>query len=626
MRIGLKRGFIIIYIILLLSLFSPLIHALKSLHTGWYYSGDTFTVGDDVFLVTHYNFNDFSVVLGVNEEDFVISEGGCEVTPTKQYCIEEIFRDLEESDEKDYIKFEGGEAYAGIKIVIYQRGPDLSVSREFSTTSPELNEDVLVTVTVENKGDEATNSFFYREEFPEGVLITSSSSTTQRTSRSLYYETFLSPDSQKSFRYRFRITEYIEFKSEPVANYTYQGDEESVKVSSKTIKVNKPYTLTVKISPTKMEPNEQTAMTVTIENDVSDEIMVDELKITIPSFVSVQSKPNELDKKNEKYFWSGTVDADSHKIISLLLKPVKSGEFEIPVSIYVTDADEKEFTEEKSVKFTSKITSLDPILSVIDDSVSEGAEYRIAFSVKNPNAKTSFLDIKASIVSDLFPKMEVELDELLPDTTKTLIINDTLTAPYLDKNRKYDIEAKGTYDSSTHEHFNFSEKKTLAVTPVEDVITITQKTDKEVNAGENITVTVEIRNNNDEAIIVNVSDEHPSGVSVVGGKTRAALFFDDSGKKLAYTYSLHVPLDYDQEDVLVVTTASIEAKNYVDTENESIAVVFPEPKEEEEEPEEQEPEAEQEKKETERKKTTGFFKKVLDSITGFFKRLLGADK
>ncbi|MBW2991283.1 hypothetical protein KY348_06295 [Candidatus Woesearchaeota archaeon] len=620
---SIKEFFVLISIFLLLILSFPLAQA-KSLHGAWHYSGDTFTVEDDVFLVTHYNFEDMTVVLYVNDDSYVINEGDCKLTPTRQYCIDEIFRDLAGADEDDPIKFEEGVVYAGIYIKIDTRGPEISVSRDFSATKPELNEEVSVDVTVKNEGTENAGSFIYEESFPEEVIVTSSSFGTQRTYRSVIYETkSIAIDDEKTFSYRFKVTDYIKFTSSPEASYMYEGTQNSVKISDKKVEVTKPYDFKVTLSPKSVETTDQTALSIKIENEVSDNIEVEELKITIPPFVSLQTRLGELEKKNENYYWSGSIEPEKYKMLNLLLKPLKSGVYEIPATLNVTDSDGKEFSDSEKVTLTSKIIDLEPILSVRDSSVSEGADFRVAFSVKNPNKRVGFKNINASVVSEIFPDMKVELEELLPDKTQTLIVDDALTAPFLDEKKNYNIEALGSYDTTTNERFEFSEKETLTVTPVSQAISIIQSTDKkEADAGGNITVTVKIKNNNEEAIQVNVYDKYPGDVNLIGGKTSGTVFFEDAGTEQAYTYKLQIPLTYDKEELEIISSATIEEKDFSDDKTLTIKVKPPEPEEEEEPEEEPEikPELEQEKE-----KKPGFLEKVVNAVAGFFKRLLGID-
>lgn len=620
-----KRGFIIFSMFFFVILLSGLAQASNTIHSDWYYSGDSFTADDDVFLVTHLDLYDPVVILQVNEVTYLIREGSCKLTATREYCIEEIFNDVENSDEDDNIKFEGGVVYAGIKVEINSRGPDLRISRDFSTTKPELNEEVVVDVEVENEGTESADLFYYQDTLPEDAFITSSSSGTDRTSRTVTYDAKILPGVEKTFTYKFKVTDYVEFTNKPIAWYSYEDEYTNVSISSKTIKISRPYTLDLTVSPESLETADQAALSFKINNEVSDDIEVTDFKLTIPGYLSVQVKPGEMEKVGRDYIWSGTLESGEYKRVNFVVTPQKSGEYNVSASIEVTDADEKEFSETDYVIIKSKIKDITPILSIIDESVSEGSDFRLAFSLKNPNAKVGFRDMKGTISSELFPDMEFELDVLPPGKTETLIVNDTLAAPFLDEEKKFVINASGTYESTTSEDFDFSETKNLKVTPVAEAISIIQSFSKnEVDAGKNVSVTIKIKNNNEEAIQVNVSDEYPDDLDFVGGKAKGTVFFEEAGTEVAYVYNLRIPLDYNKTELEVTTTAKIQGKEEIITKSESFTIIPAEPVDEEPEEEplpEYEPEPEKEKAEK-----TNFFAKVIDEITNFFRRLLGVNK
>ncbi|KYK27161.1 hypothetical protein AYK26_00510 [Euryarchaeota archaeon SM23-78] len=622
----LKKGCVLLGILAFLVLFSSIVNA-KTIHSAWHYSGDTFTVEGDVYLITHFDFYDTSVLLEVNNVSYVIVEGACKTTPTRKYCVDEIFKDREGAEKGDPIKFEGGTVYAGIKFTVLSHGPSVSVSRSFSTTNSELNEEVTVTVTVKNSGTETAKAFTFTDGVPEGVFITASSSDVESTSSSVFFTATLLPDEEETFTYKFKITDYIDFVTKPNASYIYNGVKNEVKVGGTTIKVIKPYEFKPTLSPNNFEvTTKQAALNIRIDNKVSDDITVEELFIEIPDLLSVPTSPKDLEIVDDKYFWQGLIEPEKYKILNLLLAPAKAGTYKIPINIKIRDFENKNFSEQTNITLTAKVSQLVPILSVKDKSVSEGSTFRVAFSVKNPNEKVGFRDITASIKSELFTDLDVELSELIPGKTQTLIVNDTLRVPFLDQEKTFEIEVTGSYETTTYENFNFSKKDSIKVTPIAEAISIEQSVDKtEVVAGTNVTVTVKIRNNNEEAINVNVSDKYHEDLILLGGDSEDLIYFTKSGVIQAYTYKLHVPLTFESQEFEITTTAIIEGKDYFDDKTTTVKVTFPEPKEEEEEEEEEtQPEQEQQpqpKQEAEKK--PGFFRVIINAIGNFFKRIFG---
>jgi uncharacterized repeat protein (TIGR01451 family) len=596
----------------------------KDLHNDWHYSGDTFTVDGDVVMITHFDFYDPTVLLQINKNTYIMREGECKQTATRDFCVTEIFSDINTQDEDAPIKFEGGVAYAGIKILVRTRGPDVKISRSFSTTSPELNQEVTVTVTVENTGDEGTDSFIYTDLYPAGVIITSLSSG-KSASHSITYDLNFPVHEEKSFTYAFKVTDYLEFSTQPKAYFTFAGQNTSVSVSAVSVKVIKPYAFTSSISSNSFEVGEQATLNAKIENKVSEEINVEDFRIMVPSLISVQSTLGEPVKNNSTYYWQGSLDSGENKAISIVLKPTKSGNYIIPVSVKIKDSKGKSFSETTNLSLSATLKPLEIILSVLETSVSEGSSFRVAFSVKNPNKNIGFRNIKAGLRSEIFPELGAAITDLMPGKTQTLIVNDTLTAPFLDEKKIYDIEAYGTYESTTNEKLNFSKKATLTVTPVSQVITITQGADKqEVLTGENVTLTIKIINNNQQAIQVNVSDKYSDGVSLIGGKAaEPSLSFDSAGTKQAYTYKLHVPLDYKQSELAITTFASIPAKDYALNKTLTLKIKGAPQKavEENKSSEQKTPETPQAEEKKDEKQ--GFFEKLINGISGFFKRLLG---
>jgi hypothetical protein len=527
-------------------------------------------------------------------------------------------------DENDPIKFEGGVAYAGIEILVRTIGPDIKISRSFSTTSPELNQEVTVTVTIENTGSEGTDSFIYTDSYPAGVIITSSPNS-KSTIHSITYDLDFPISTERSFTYAFKVNDYLQFTTQPIAYFTFAGENTNVSVSSANIKVIKPYSFTATLSLNTFEAGEQATLSAKIENDVSEEINVDELKIMVPSLISVQSASSELVKSNEAYTWQGSLDSVEDKTISMVLKPTKSGNYIIPVSVKIKDSEGKSFFETTNLSLSVTLKPLETILSVLETSVSEGSSFRVAFSVKNPNNNIGFRNIKAGVRSEIFPELRAALIDLMPGKTQTLIVNDTLIAPFLGEKKTYDIEAYGTYESTTNEELNFSQKATLTVTPVSQIITITQESDQqEVLTGENVTLIVNIINNNQQAIQVNVNDKYPDGVSLVGGKAiEPLLSFDSAGTKQAYTYKLHVPLDYKQSELAITTFASIPAKDYALNKTLTLKIKSAPPIEGEENKSSEQKTPETPQTEEKKDEKQGFFEKLISGISDFFRRLFG---
>jgi hypothetical protein len=621
-----RRSFLFLLALSLL-LVLPSFASAEKIHDAWHYSGDTFTVKGDVYMLTHYDFYDSSVLLTVNNVTYIIDEDECKLTASAEYCIEEIFRNRYNATSSDPIKYEDGVVYAGIHLVVNTRGPSISITRTYSKTNPELNEEVDVDVVVKNTGTEGTDSFFFQDTYPAGAVITSSSSGIQKTSKSVTYSSNVDSNSQKTFSYSFIVTEYTEFSSQVKASFTYGGQAANISVSGQTIKVLKPYDFTASISPDNLEAGQQATLSIKITNKVSKDITVNQLKVAVLSLLSVQTSPGELQKKNNDYVWNGTIATDKYVQLSLLLKPTKSGTYILPVSLFITDSDGKEFSEKKNTSLTGSLVPIETILTLGDSSVSGGSNFRVAFSVKNPNKYIGFKNIRATIKSELFPDFKLELSDLMTGSTQTLFSNDSLVAPYVEEKKTFDINVSGSYDTSTGEKLLFTKKLPLTVTHVDQAITLIQEIDKaKASTYDNITVTVKVQNNNAEAIEVDVHDEYTLGLTLVGGKASATLLFENAETKTAYTYKLNVPSSYTQNESIIKTLASIRSKDFSTQKTATVQINVTVPKESPGEQQQQQNQS-QAQPEPEKKPELkqGFIERVISSISSFFKRLFGKD-
>jgi len=600
----------------------------KELHSDYHYSGDSFVVGGEVITVTHYDFYDTTVILGVNERTYIIRDGECESSATKDYCITDIYQDRENATEDDPIKFQDNKIYAGVEVTIRDRGPDIILTRTFSNTSVTLGQEITISVTIKNNGSEGTDSFIYQETMPDGVIITSASSTADFTHHQLTFEANIAPSSQKTFSYTFELEDYNDFSSFATANYTYEGKSFGLKSSTAKVTIKKPYTMAITLSPASLEAYEEATFSLKLTNTYTEPITVNKLTVKVPSAVSVLSEEGDLEKQGDTYFWNGSLLTGRYEDFSLNLRPLKSGKYDIAVNLSVTAGYGDKFSENKTNLLTSRVKAIVPTLTLSDTSLSEGSNFRLSLAVENQNEKLIFKNIKAHIRSSFFESEVAPLDLLAPDKATTLFVAEDLEAPTVNSSRSIDIVAYGTYETSGGELLNFTKKQALQVTPLNKVIVITQKADKaRINSSKNITVDVSIKNNNQEAIQVEVGDSYSEGAVLLGGKTSNTLSFTKAETQAAYTYRLNIPDSYDKPQLLIITTVTIPSKNYTDTSTMNISVNITRPPalnastgnttkttNATNETQAKEPVKKEEK--------PGFFKRIIDAIRDFFKKLI----
>jgi hypothetical protein len=568
------RGELFSILFLLLMVLSSGQASAAAIHDGWHFTGDTFTVEGSVFLVTHFDLNYPNVILKVDDVSYIIRNGTCKYTATREYCVQQIYTDTNEST---HIKFEDGKAYAGIHVVVNAVGADISVTRTFSTVTPKLGEEVTETVTIKNTGKFYPDSFTYTESFPRGVFLTSSSSGAKRDGNSLSFNLNMQPGTSINLFYSFKLVDFINYSSEPKWSYSYAGSSASFNISAQKIAVStpKPYTFAATLTPGSVEVLADSAFLINLDDSTEDDLSVESVDVRLSSpELSFYPGESSLSKSGTGvYSWSGQLKGGSGKSLKAKVRASQPGDYYLMISVILKDIDGNTFTESKNLSFKTTFTEIEPTLSVKKDSVSEGGSFRVAFSLRNPNKKTVFSDIAASVNSALFPSFETTLGSLEVEQVKDLLIKDDFIAPSIDQKQVFEINATGTYETSFGEKRNFTKKSSITITPVTDVIVLTQAINRlALKTGDNLTVTVKVKNNNQEAIVVDVKDVFTDGVEILGGKVQDTLYFDKSGEQQAYVYSLVIPPSFTGNELLVTSTASIQGKDYMVTREQRIPV------------------------------------------------------
>lgn len=556
---------IIILFVACISLLPCLASASKLLHSEWHYSGESFVVGDEVIMLTHYDFYSTTVLLSVNERSYLMREGECKSSATREYCIADIYQEIDNATSKDPIKFINGKAYAGIKINITSKGPELKFSRTLSNTSILPGQDIVVSVTITNNASEGTESFIYEEEVPEGVSIISASSTAQFTPNKLTYSKNIQPYSQATFSYTLRLSEQKDFTSFATANYTYQSEKYGWKSQATKVVVKKPYELSVSLSPTKVQGYEQSILKLTLTNKVSEQLKINKLQVIIPENLSVLSASG-LIKAEGYYYWTGSLSTGSSEEFVLNLKPLRSGKHKILLDLSLSSSTGWGFKDNSTAELVCEIKPLSVALNLSETIVSGGGSIDIFVSAENQNEKTSFRNIRAKVKSSFFEMNAESISLLLPKKAATMLFMKGISVPLANTTQKAEVEVQGSYESSTGETFNFSKKQAIQIIPLEKSLTITQKADKtNLSAGDEVIINVSLKNNINEDIKVEIADSLPEGALLVAGKTSETLLFNKAETKQAYSYKLRISDNYSHPELTITTNLKILGRNYSDS-------------------------------------------------------------
>jgi hypothetical protein len=601
-----------------------------SIYDKWHFSGDSFTADGEVLAVTHFRITDEKIYLTINKQGYTVKLNECLVTDTKKYCFAEMFNNINIADSDDHIKFEGNEAYAGLRIKIYKRDSKITVTRTFSKTNPDKGDEVKVEVKITNPTEFRTKSFLYQDQYPEGVILVSGSGEFEKGYRGVTLDSNIEADSEKTLTYTIRFTDYAVVNNQ--ASYTYEVEGSKYSANTTAYKVDlssqKPYSLTLALSSGSIEAGGDSKLTITLQNKYEGELAVDYVELSsLGSNLSITTEPlssNALKKAASENSWYGTLKEDESATLTVKIKGNNPGKYQIPVSVRA-QGSEGAYVEKKNITLTVSYKEPELVMSLKDNVIAEGGKTRLAFSVKNPNKILALRDVQATISSPFFASTSGSISEIRPGATETLVVIEEITGPDVENETSYTINASGKYSTRFSEKA-FSKSVILKITPVNKSVAITHALAKpaDIRPGSNITVTVNIQYLNEEKVEVEAKDSYSPGLTFNGGLTQETLAFDKSGTKQAYIYNVVVPQNYRSKELNITTKVSIKGRAETISKTTILPVnITTSPAEAAASNENQ---GSEETTTSSSNTEQGAVSKAVNGVMGFFRRLLGFSK
>jgi hypothetical protein len=600
-----------------------------SIYDKWHYSGDSFTADGEVLAVTHFRITDEKIYLTINKQGYTVKLNECIVTDTKKYCFAEMFNNVNIAEAGDHIKFEGNEAYAGLRIKIYKRDSKISVTRTFSKSSPDKGDEVKVDVKITNPTEFRTKSFLYEDQYPEGVILVSGSGEFEKGYRGVSFDSNIEANSEKTLTYTIRFTDYAVVNNQ--ASYTYEVEGSAYSANTTAYKVDlsskKPYVLTLALSSGSIEVGADSILTITLQNKHEGELEVDYVELSsLGSNISITAdtlSSNSLKKTTSENSWYGALEDDESVELTIKIKGNAPGKYQIPVSVRA-QGSESAYVEKKNVTLTVSYKEPELIMSLKDNVIAAGGKTRLAFSVKNPNKVMALREVEATISSPFFAPVHGSIIEIRPGETETLIVVEEITGPDVDNETTYTINASGKYSTKFSEKA-FSKAVSLKITPVNKSVIITHALAKptEIRPGSNVTVTVNIQYLNEEKVEVEAKDSYSSSLTFNGGLTEETLAFDKSGTKQAYIYNVVVPQNYRSKELNITTKVLIKGRAETITKTTTLPVNVTLASIETTTPTDNEA---SEEAAGASKSDQGPVSKAVSGVMGFFRRLLGFSK
>ncbi len=488
---------------------------------------ETFKVGEHYFYVEYVE-STTSLVFKIDGMGGIMEMGECEIEGNIRYCYESV-------------------SYPKIQVLIESLEPDISIERSFSTTTPYLNEQVTVTVILKNSGDRGATNVKYTDPYPSGLRVYADKNTK-------VWEGKLNVGEEETFKYPIKAEDIVSYDSIATLTYNFEGEVKTKKSSSVNIEVQKPFSISHEISTEAADKNEVVDYNLTINNQHdSDRLEIKKLEIIIPSQAELVKASSDLGKQGEKLIFEGTIEKKESKEFTVRLKSSRVGKFKIR-TLAALEISDRTFEEELEKEFNVGLSYITPILNVTD-SVKSNSPFPVYIAVKNYGGdEIKNVNIKAE--SELFEKIEKTRN--IAAGTAYEVLKKTLTAPYLEEDKKYNIKVSGSYTSSSGKVYTFEKSAQLNAEGVPKIINIIKEFNKEeFYPGDEIKVAVKIKNLKNTAIEqIDVSDIFPREIrsSLIGDVVGELDKLEPDEEKKIYSYSLVVPEGYKEEEIEFKTT------------------------------------------------------------------------
>jgi len=510
-----------------------------SSYDGWLLSGDgaivdgiNFSVGVDAsWTKTSVSSPIGGTILNTNE---------CEKISSYYVCIEEVVFDLD--NDRGRHDYDRDIDIPAVHILITKPAPSMTITRDFSTTSPMINEEVEITLTIKNGGDASAVSIVYEDEYPYYLNLRGAYVDENK----VRWTGFLSADQETTFKYYIRPSRAVDESLKADLSYFFDGDAYYMNSSAVNLKTAGTVSLTTSLSPTSNGINQDFAYTVTVENkDEDSSVSIDSLTIYIPSNISYGSSSESLKKTEgtpyDKYVWSGTLEPDESWSTDIAFSGKYSGSYDVKSNMkasYHGTAQE----EWSNNSFTVTIGSIEPSIGFMsgDTSIESNQESNVRISLENQDGRISFSDLRYNVKSDFFAGNTSTMDVLRSGAKEWVYFNE-FKAPWVDLEQTYYINISGTYKIFSGQKFSFSKSQAFTISPVsfDKRLEITQEMPEEMARGEEATIKIFVKNAENYVLgQASVRDEL-TGLEMTGGTRNINLGTLESNQQVfVYEYSI----------------------------------------------------------------------------------------
>ncbi|MBN1544119.1 hypothetical protein JW898_01505 [Candidatus Woesearchaeota archaeon] len=457
----------------------------------------------------------------------------CENIGGMKYCIDSAEEGINE---------ETGDPASTMRLRVLQSGPEIDIDRSISEDEPGLNEEVVVTVTLTNVGNERATNVNYVDKFPDSVKV--SSTYYDIITNGVSWAGSINVGASQVITYKLRFQDFITYESAGEASFIFNSKVNKVKSGTATFEVQKPYKLSDSISAKSVDVGEDITYSLNISGlDAAQDLNINKVEIALPEGSTVSYRDMGLDAVGNKVTYSGKISGEGSKVLSFRFRSSKVAQGKLVTNIDLR-VGQKSFAEKFEHDVGFGVSAITPEITFSTATVKGGRELEIEAKITN-NGEDTISDISLDMTGDIVEPSGWRKLELEPGK-KHYAFNKIINAPAIDEEKTYFIKLSGSYARGSGKTMKFEATKEVTVLPQEKLVELSpvfRVDGKEVN------VTLNVKNVAPYKIsYVSLIDTFPKGFQVTAGSRDIDIEELGIGEeRIAYSYVVKVPGDYKKD-------------------------------------------------------------------------------
>lgn len=549
--------------VLLLAILCLATASAATLYDQWVLAGKSFLVsGLNVSVDVDDSWE--RLIVDSAEDNFIILKGDCKKGSYYQYCYLDSRWELFKYGAYDQST---AKKTPEVHVTVKDISPIISLSASADKSSLALNEELTVTLKVKNTGDYQAGSLTYSETLSDNVTVMSAGGGASFSGRTVTWEsTSLKGGDEKSFTYTLRLDKTGTLSvGGGNLTYSFEGDTFVKSASPQSITTRETIQFkTFSLSKTSSSIDENVVLTAVLgNNDPTYDVRVTIFNISIPGTLALETIGEGLTESGRSYGWAGTLSPGENRTFTLTVRPVKSGSYAfdavLDAMVRTSAGAETRYNTSRRQTLSAALTKLSPsiVFMLNRAKVDAGEKTSVKAYLKNPDKKTTYVDVSYVIDTDLFDPVRDTLSFINPDTQQLVLFKEFL-APVVGKSGVHLINFTGTYRTRHDETFSFGATATLTVDQevFQQILALNHSLPAEIREGESVEVILTAKDLQDFSVTALSLADSVTGAEVTAGTPSAQIAsLTTNITREAYRYTLTVPLGTNESAVEVRTAA-----------------------------------------------------------------------